>query len=77
MNVWLVECEDLTSVWSSYEKALTFMHGEAERCGWKYRGYDHEDPEDANLFYFTGNDGNFIEFYIYKYTVDAKPYLEN
>lgn len=86
MKVWIVDCEDLSCVWSSYEKAKEYILNEAERCEWELDSYDYDDEEakeqGCNLFQFTVlpiypyRDRGYQEAVLWEYEVDTKPYVD-
>lgn len=82
MEIFYVDCEDLSAPWSTYEKAKEYIFGEAERCKWELISVDREDDEEGkicgNCYFFKSADGSFegtVEAYIYPMKLDEKPYI--
>jgi hypothetical protein len=71
------DCADLDAVWSSYEKALEYLMGECERCGWtkvsEYRSYDVDNSSFGE--YKFAYDGAEFTVDIETYVLDEKPYF--
>lgn len=74
MKVWLVEAEDLTCIWDSWEKAKAYVRGEQERCEWEFMCADKED-EIWTRYFFKDCCGGYLEVNIVQYDVNEKPYI--
>lgn len=75
-TVWLVNWEDLTSIWSSKEKALKYVYDEHTRIGATL--YVIEDSDSMVSFGVVYADGteDACEYYIVEYEIDELPYIE-
>lgn len=73
MKVWLVEADDLTAIWDSYEKAIDYVMGEKERCGWELMQANKES--DVWTEFLFSYDGKPFAVNVLQYEVNEKPYI--
>lgn len=71
--VWVINWEDLSSAWSTKEKALEFLRGEMERIN-----ATMTITEECDYFFWVAVqyvDGSIEHFYCTQYEVDELPYV--
>lgn len=77
MDIWYVDCDDLSCAWTNRKDAINYVKGEAKNCGWKLDlAYGYEDCESDYLIYNARckNKPSFI-IRILPIFLDKKPYF--
>jgi hypothetical protein len=72
MPVWFVDWEDLSSVWSSRDKALNFLQNEAKRLGATLTITD--ECKYCMMVYIQYPDGTGANIDCCEFNVDELPY---
>ena len=71
--VWVVDWDDLSSAWSSREKALKYLRGEMKRIN-----ATMTITEECDYFFWVAvryENGDIEHFYCTRYEVDELPYI--
>lgn len=81
MTLFYVSCDELSSLWDTYDKAKAYILGEAKRYNWELIYVDYDDKEAEkhfleNLYTFQSVYGDVIEAHIIPLEVNSKPYIE-
>ncbi len=74
MKIWVVDCEDLSCAWSSFEKAETFLMGESKRCNWEFCNISDRYENEWAVYDFL-YENKFFSVSITSYILDEKPYI--
>jgi hypothetical protein len=77
MDIWYVDCDDLSCAWTKKKDAVNYVKEEAKNCGWKLtlvQGFEKSETDYLIYYAKCKNKPNFI-IKVLPTFLDEKPYF--